>query len=210
MGLRSKDVLSLLEEGKNIALVSDAGTPLISDPGSVLLRELRKKDIKITSLPGACAITTFLSQIPRETEEYSFIGFIPRTRKQQEEILEKYKYNNCVFYESPNRLIETLTNIKEIYGEEKLVAIGRELTKIYEEIKIGSVKEVINYYENNPLKGEIVAMVFAQKETILGDEELKNKIRILKEEGFSQKDISKILSKLYSQNKNKIYKMALE
>ena len=207
---RSNKIISLLEEGKNIALVSDAGTPLISDPGSVLLRELRKKDIKITSLPGACAITTFLSQIPREVEEYSFIGFIPRTKKQQEEILGKHKYINCIFYESPNRLMETLTNIQEFYGEERMVAVGRELTKMFEEIKIGSVQEIIDYYENNPLKGEIVAMVFAQNEANLDEQELKNKIRILKEEGFSQKDISKILSKLYGENKNKIYKMALD
>ena len=207
---RSNKIIGLLEEGKKIALVSDAGTPLISDPGSVLLRELRKKEVKITSLPGACAVTTFLSQLPRETEEYSFIGFIPRTKKQQQEILEKHKYINCVFYDSPNRLMETLSNIREFYGEEKMVAVGRELTKMFEEIQIGTVKEVIAYYENNLLKGEIVAMVFSQETDSLEEEELKNKIKLLKEDGFSQKDISKILSKLYGANKNKVYKLALE
>ena len=87
---RSEKIISLIDGGKTVALVSDAGTPGISDPGSVLIKELRDKNIEITSLPGACAVTTFLSQLPRDNEEYAFIGFIPRNRKQQSEILAKY------------------------------------------------------------------------------------------------------------------------
>ncbi len=203
---RSEKIISLIDEGKTVALVSDAGTPGISDPGSVLINELRKKEIKITSLPGACAITTFLSQLPRDNEEYAFIGFIPRNKNQQEVILSKYKYTNCVFYESPNRLIETLENI----CLDRRIAVGRELTKMFEEIKIGTVEEVIEYYRNNTLKGEIVVMIYAQKQEESSDEELQEKINILKEEGFSQKDISKIISKLYGINKNKIYKLAVK
>ena len=207
---RSERIISILNEGKNIALVSDAGTPLISDPGSVLLRELSKNNINVTSLPGACAVTTFLSQIPRDNEEYAFIGFIPRTQNQQKEILEKYKFTNCVFYESPNRLLETLNNILAFFGEHQKVAIGRELTKIYEEVKIGTVNEIIDYYSENTLKGEIVAMVFAKESESLSDDLLKEKINTLRESGYSQKDISVIISKLYKENKNKIYKLALE
>ena len=203
---RSEKIISLIDGGKTVALVSDAGTPGISDPGSVLIKELRDKNIEITSLPGACAVTTFLSQIPRDNEEYAFIGFIPRNRKQQSEILAKYKYTNCVFYESPNRLIETLKNI----DLDRKIAVGRELTKMFEEIKIGTVKEVIEYYEKNTLKGEIVVMVYAQEQSDVSDDELKEKINILKEEGFSPKDISKIISKLYGENKNKIYKFVIE
>ena len=207
---RSEKILSLIEEGKRIALVSDAGTPGISDPGCVLIQELLNNGVKITSLPGACAVTTFLSMLPRKTEEYAFIGFIPRQKKQQIEILNKHKYTNCVFYESPNRLKETLENIQEIYGYNKKIAVGRELTKVFEEVKIGEVKEIIDYYNNNPLKGEIVAMVFASENSEVSDEELIEKIKILKDEGFSQKDISKIISKLYNVNKNHVYKMVLD
>lgn len=203
---RSEKIISLIDEGKSVALVSDAGTPGISDPGSVLIKSLREKNIEITSLPGACAVTTFLSQLPRDNEEYAFIGFIPRNKKQQEEILAKYKYTNCVFYESPNRLLETLENISKI----RKIAVGRELTKMFEEIKIGSVQEVIDYYQSNTLKGEIVVMVYAQEQTDVSEDELKEKIEILKNEGFSQKDISKIISKLYGVNKNKIYKLVIE
>lgn len=207
---RSEKIISLLQQGNNIALVSDAGTPAISDPGSVLVKELLKEGIKITSLPGACAVSTFLSMVPRNTEEYAFIGFVPRNKKQQSEIFEKYKYTNCVFYDSPNRLTETLENIKEFYGTDKKVAVGRELTKMYEEVKIGTVGEIIEYYNSNPLKGEIVAMIFASETNDVSDDELLKKISLLKEEGFSQKDISKIISKLYEVNKNKVYKMVLE
>ena len=207
---RSEKIISLLESGSDIALVSDAGTPGISDPGSVLIKELYKHNIKITSLPGACAVPVFLSLIPRDNEEFAFIGFIPRTKKQQEEILNKYRYTNCVFYESPNRLPDTLQNIKEMFGEDKRVAVARELTKVFEEVKTGTVREIIEYYEENTLKGEIAVMVFADNSDNMSDTELTVQIKKLKEQGFSQKDISKILSTLYNINKNKIYKMAMD
>lgn len=207
---RSEKIISLIEQGKTVALVSDAGTPGISDPGGVLINELLSKGIKITSIPGACAVTTFLSLVPRKTEEYAFIGFIPRVKKQQAEILNKYRYTNCVFYESPNRLIETLENIKECFGNDCKIAVGRELTKVFEEIKIGTISEIIEFYKNNPLKGEIVAMVFAKEISDINDEELKQKIAILKEAGYSPKDISIIISQLYDENKNKIKKLIFE
>ena len=207
---RSEKIISYINAGKCVALVSDAGTPAISDPGSVLIKELLENNIKITSIPGACAVTTFLSQIPRSTEEYAFIGFIPRIKKQQIEILNKYKYSNCVFYESPNRLIETLENISEEYGSKTKIAVGRELTKVFEEIKIGTIEEIIEYYKNNTLKGEIVAMVFAKEISDVSEDTLKDKINLLKEEGYSTKDISLIISKLYGENKNKIKKLVLD
>ncbi len=207
---RSEKIINLIKEGNSVALVSDAGTPCISDPGGVLINELYKNDIKITSIPGACAVTAFLSLVPRKTEEYAFIGFIPRNAKQQIEILNKYNKTNCVFYESPNRLLETLENIKSELGGSRKIAVGRELTKVFEEIKIGTVEEVLEYYKNNTLKGEIVAMVFADNVADVSDEELLQKIRILKEQNYSQKDIAKIISLLYGENKNKIYKLAFD
>ena len=207
---RSEKILNLIEAGNTVALVSDAGTPLISDPGGVLLKELYKHNISVTSVPGACAVTTFLSMVPRANEEYAFIGFIPRAKKHQVEILNKYKNSNCVFYESPNRLLETLNNIKEEFGEKTQIAIGRELTKVYEEVKTGTVEEITDYYSKNPLKGEFVVMTFAQEPIPANDSELLNKIKILKEQGFSQKDTTKIIASLYGENKNKIYKLAMQ
>lgn len=207
---RSGKIITLLQDGYSVAFVSDAGTPLISDPGSELVKVLKENEIEITSIPGACAVTTFLTHIPRDTEEYAFIGFIPRGKKQQIEILNKYKYTNCVFYESPNRLMETLENIQASFSAEKKVAVGRELTKVFEEVKIDTVSQMIEYYKNNTLKGEIVVMVFASEYNDVEESELVEKISILKEEGYSNKDISIIISKLYGINKNKIYKLTME
>ena len=131
--------LELLNEGKKIALVSDAGTPLFCDPGAVIVEELRKHNFSVTSLAGANAVATFLSQVPREGEDFTFIGFLPKTKTQIENLLKTYKSTDIVFYDSPNRILNTLDIIKEIRPNSK-VAIGRELTKVFEEIVIDSAE----------------------------------------------------------------------
>lgn len=193
-------MLELLNSGKKIALVSDAGTPLICDPGSILLEELRKNNISTTSLTGSCAVSTFLSQVSRDTEEYTFVGFLPKSEKQIQELYNKYKYCNMVFYDSPNRLVKSLEIIKEVAPDIK-VAVGRELTKMFEEIVIDEITNVIEHFKAE-IKGEIVAMTFAQKNS--NTSEIKDKVEILKEKGFKSKEIAEILSSLYNVNKNDI------
>ncbi len=193
-------MLELLNSGKKIALVSDAGTPLICDPGSILLEELRKNNISTTSLTGSCAVSTFLSQVPRDTEEYTFVGFLPKSEKQIQELYNKYKYCNMVFYDSPNRLVKSLNLIKEIAPKIK-VAVGRELTKMFEEIVIDKIDNVIEHFKYE-VKGEIVAMTFAQTQSDIS--EIKDKVEILKQKGFKSKEIAEILSSLYNFNKNDI------
>lgn len=200
--------LSLLKSGQKMALVSDAGTPLFCDPGAILVKELRKNDIKITSLPGANAVVTFLSQISREEEDFAFVGFLPKTKTQIENILLKYKSTDLIFYDSPNRIMNTLEIIKELNPNAK-VAIGRELTKIFEEIVIDDVDSVIEYFKENILKGEIVAMVFRTKSD-KNEIDLDEKINILKKKNFKAKEISSILAALYDLNKNDIYKKVIE
>lgn len=200
--------LNLLNEGKTIALVSDAGTPLICDPGAVLIEELRKNNIKITSLAGASAVTTFLSQVPKGGEEFAFVGFLPKSESQILAILQKFAHTNTVFYESPNRLLKTLEYIKNFNSSAK-VAIGRELTKMFEEIVVDDVQNVIEYYKNNVLKGEIVAMVYKQEDVEFSDIEILEKINQLRQKKFSTKEISTILATLYKVNKNEIYKLTI-
>jgi len=196
--------INMLEEGKKIALVSDAGTPLFCDPGAVLVRELRKKGFKITALAGANAVATFLSQVAREGEDFAFVGFLPRTKGQIEEYLRYYKNTDMVFYESPNRIMSTLETIKNFNPSSRIV-VGRELTKVFEEIVEGNVEEVIDYFKNNIVKGEIVALV--SRSTAAKDNvDIANKIEILKKKNFSTKDISVILSSLFEVSKNEIYK----
>lgn len=200
--------LDLLKEGKTIALVSDAGTPLICDPGAVLIEELIKNDIKITSLAGASAVTTFLSQVPKGGEEFAFVGFLPKSEGKISAIMQKFAHTNVVFYESPNRLLKTLDYIKKFNPHTK-IAVGRELTKLFEEVIVDEVNNIIKYYKKNVLKGEIVAMIYKQEGVEFSQTELLEKINLLKQKKFTTKDISTILAELYGLNKNDIYKLII-
>ncbi|MBQ8636004.1 16S rRNA (cytidine(1402)-2'-O)-methyltransferase [bacterium] len=199
--------LNYLKDDKSIALVSDAGTPLISDPGAILVEAVIDEGFKVVPIVGASAVIALLSAIPRIDEDFKFIGFLPRVKSQIAEIVSKNRYENLVFYESPNRLIETLETIASVYPNKK-VAIGRELTKKFEEIKTDSILSIIEYFKTNTLKGEIVAMLYKDeiKEEIDLDEKIK-KLKVLK---LKDKEISSILSALYDVNKNQVYKKCVE
>lgn len=200
--------LYILKTGKKIALVSDAGTPLFCDPGSVIVEELRKNNFTLTSLPGANAVATFLSQIPRKHEDFVFVGFIPRIQSQIESLICKFKHTDLVFYDSPNRILNTLEIIKNLKPGTK-IALGRELSKVFEEVIIDDIENVINYYKTNPIKGEIAALVFRENEECEFTD-IAEKINLLKSKGFKAKEISVILSELYELNKNKIYKLCID
>ena len=166
--------LNYLKEGKSIALITDAGTPLISDPGEILVEEVLKNGFKVIPVVGASAPIALLSAIPRTDEDFKFIGFLPKNKNQIIEIVSKNKFENLIFYESPNRIIETLETIKNEFSNKK-IALGRELTKKFEEIKIGEISEIIDYFKSNILKGEIVAMLYKDIKTddIDFDEKIK-------------------------------------
>ena len=197
--------LEELASGKKIALVSDAGTPMICDPGTVIVSELTKKGFSISALPGACAVTTFLSEIPREGEEFAFVGFISRSEKQIEEVAKKYAGINFVFYDSPERILKTLNAIKNVRGN-VTIALGRELSKLFEEIVVDTIDNVIKHFKDG-IKGEIVCMVYADEES--DSSEMDFQIRELKSKGFKDKEISVILSTLLGYSKNEVYKKSL-
>lgn len=195
--------LGLLKEGKKIALVSDAGTPLFCDPGAVIVDELKKNGFSVTALPGANAVVTFLSQIPRNGEEFVFVGFLPRVKSQIVSFLQKYKDTDFVFYESPNRLLATLEMIADLSPDTK-VSVGRELTKMFEEVVSDSAENLIEHFKKNVLKGELVVLVHSSD--VSSDvSSYTDKIDALKKKGFSAKDISVIISELYDVSKNKVY-----
>ncbi len=204
---RVEDIKHLiLEENKKIALVSDAGTPCISDPGRILVNSLSQEGIKIVPVPGACALITLLSATYKQDEAFVFLGFLPRNFEAQKKLLLKNSFNDIVFYESANRLLKTLNNIANIFGDNIVVSVGRELTKIYEQIKTSKVVDLIDFYKTNTLKGEIVVLVHKNdNQNNNFNTELLNKIEQLKHKGFSKKDIVSILVTLYDFNKNEIY-----
>lgn len=200
-------ITEVLENGQKVALVSDAGTPLICDPGSVIVKELRKKGFSISALPGANAAITLLSQLSREDEEFTFVGFLPKTQPKIEEIATENKYKDFVFYESPNRILQTLEYIRNVRPNAR-AAFGRELTKIFEEVRVDDISEIIKHLKSNVIKGEFVCLIFREENTS-EDENLKDKVKLLQDKGFSAKDISVILSELYGTNKNTAYKIAI-
>jgi len=200
-------LLEYLKEGKSIALVSDAGTPLISDPGNILVQKAREGNFKVIPIPGACAAIALLSATYRCDEDFKFIGFIDRNESKITETIRKNNEENLIFYESPNRLLPTLEIIAKIYNDKK-ITIGRELTKKFEEIKTGNITDIIKYYKNNTLKGEIVVLLHKSTGK-RKEEDIKNKIAKLKKLDLKDKEISSILASLYDLNKNEIYKICI-
>lgn len=196
--------LELLRSGKKTALVSDAGTPLFCDPGAVIIKELRKNGFTVTALAGANAVATFLSQVARKDENFVFTGFLPKKKQQIEKLLNKYRDIDFVFYDSPNRILNTLEIIKDCRKDVQ-VAVARELTKVFEEVVVDKCENVIEHFKNNVVKGEFVVLIFRnEKNEEISD--LEDKINILKSKNFKTKEIAVILSALYNLNKNDLYK----
>ncbi len=157
-------VLRLLEDGKNVALVTDAGTPCISDPGYKLVDEAYKKEMEVTALPGASAVTTAASGSGLNMRRFAFEGFLPK-KKGRNTLLTKLKdeERTIILFESPNRIVKTLEEIKEFWGN-RYIVICREITKLHEEIIRGTIEEVIIKLENRIIKGEIVLLIDAKGE----------------------------------------------
>jgi len=153
-------VVDELAQGKNIALVSSAGTPTISDPGYRLVRECQRLSLAVTSLPGPSSVVNALSLSSIPHEKFIFLGYIPRKTNQCKQLLNRVKDwgLTVVFFESPYRLIKSLRIIKEVLGNRK-VAIAREMTKKFEEVKEAEVEEALAYFSNKKPKGEVVLIV---------------------------------------------------
>jgi len=156
----SDRIINDLISGKNIALVSDAGTPGISDPGFLLVRECLKAEIEVETLPGATAFIPALINSGLPSDRFIFEGFLPQ-KKGRKTRLESFlqEERTMIFYESPYRLVKTLNQFKEIFGPERIVSVSRELSKIYEENYRGSLEEVLAHFEAKTIKGEIVIVL---------------------------------------------------
>lgn len=153
-----------LQSGEKMALISDAGTPAISDPGYLLTREALKAGIKIECLPGATAFVPALVKSGLPADKFVFEGFLPhkKGRKTRLEQLSNEE-RTMIFYESPYRLMKALEQFSEYFGGDRAASVSRELTKIYEETVNGSLEELINYYSQHTIKGEIVIVVAGKK-----------------------------------------------
>lgn len=154
------EVIRFLKEGKQVALISDAGTPAISDPGFLLVREAIRNDIALECLPGATAFVPALVNSGLAADRFTFEGFLPVKKGRQTRMKELAEESRTmIFYESPHRLLKTLEEFMQYFGAERQASVSRELSKMFEETKRGTLEEIKNHFENNTLKGEIVICV---------------------------------------------------
>ena len=158
-----KSIIEKLQSGENVALISDAGTPLISDPGFKLVRAVQQAGIRVTPVPGACAAIAALSSVGLPSDRFMFVGFLSSKATQRQSQLEDLKNHTetLIFYEAPHRIVDSLTDIMHIFGEERRIGFAREITKTFETIVQKSSKELLDWVksDNNQQKGEIVLVV---------------------------------------------------
>ena len=205
--IRVEGLIKELKEGKNIALVSDAGTPGICDPGEEIIKKCIEKEIKIIPIPGACAMINALIVSGIDTSEFTFLGFLPLNKKNRKNKLEEIKNSNktIILYEAPHKLKNTLNDLKDILQNRKIV-IAREITKIHEEYIRGTVDEILGNIDN--IKGEIIIVIDKnniEEKSHLNNLTLEQHFEFYKDQGLDKKEIIKKIAKDRNVNKNKIY-----
>lgn len=207
---KAQYIVDLINEGNAIALVSDAGSPLISDPGYKLVRLCRKQGVYVTAIPGACAVITALQLSGLPTNRFMFAGFIPNKEKARQDLF--YELQNIdttlVFYETAQRLLKTLKQGSEIFSGRE-IAVARELTKMYEETVCGTFTEVITHFEQNEPKGEFVLMIAPSQKKQTSAIDIKEILHQRLQE-TSLKTAVKKISAEYKLSKNDVYALALE
>lgn len=198
-------VLDYLKDGKNVGLVTDRGTPVISDPGYVVSYNVIKEGFNVIGLPGPTAFVPALITSGLNPNQFLFYGFLDNKKSAKKKQLEDLKQNKytMIFYESPFRVIETLLLVKEIMGDRN-ISVSREISKKYEEVYRGTISEVLE--ELTEPKGEFVIIVDGNKqEETYDDIDLVSHVKILINEGLSEKDAIKKVAKLHNVEKNKVY-----
>lgn len=205
------ELLELLKSGKNLAQVSDAGMPSISDPGHDLVKAAIAEDITVVALPGASAGITALIASGLAPQPHIFYGFLPRKSGQQKDFFESKKAypETQIFYESPYRVSDTLENMLAIYGDRQVVLV-RELTKLYEEYQRGSISELLEYIAENPLKGECLLIVSGQDQAVLTEAAAEDLdpaelVSSLVEAGEKPNQAIKKVAKTYGLNRQEVY-----
>ena len=213
---RAAGILAELKAGRDVALISDAGTPLISDPGYVLVRDARAAGYRVSPIPGPCALVVALSAAGLPTDRFLYVGFLPAKRSGRRASLEPLASEpaTLVFYESPHRILESVRDIAEVLGEDREMVLGREITKTFETFYSGSVAEVLAELEQDPhgTRGEFVVMVRGAMAQPGNDDaatmDVDRVLRVLLAE-LPVKKVAKMASELTGLSKNELYQRAL-
>lgn len=206
-------IAELLQEGKSIALVSDAGTPLISDPGFHLVRHCRQQGLNVSPVPGACAAIAALSSAGLPTDRFSFEGFLPSKSGARQATLAEVasETRTMVFYDAPRRAIDTVADIVTVLGGDRYVVMARELTKTFETIHSDSAENLLNWLEQDPnqLKGEMVLIIEGHKADVNDiSPKVIETLKLLLAE-MKPKKACAIAAEIYGVKKNALYDIAL-
>ena len=214
---KGNEIIDLLKEGKNIAIVSDAGTPGISDPGSVIVEKCIAENVDFEVLPGATAITTALVYSGLDTTKFLFRGFLPRENKERKVITDELlnSQETLIFYEAPHRLLDTLSYLLDTFGDRN-IAVCRELTKLYQEIFRGKLSEAVNHFVDNKPRGEFVLVLEGKKLEDIKEEKKQEWVNLSIEEhilkymneGINKKEAIKLVAKDRELPKNEVYKFS--
>ena len=172
---KGRKLVEKLQEGKDVALITDAGTPGISDPGEELVRMCKEAGIAVTSLPGACACITALTLSGMSTRRFAFEAFLPQDKKERRRILDEVctETRTMIFYEAPHRLVKTLRELENTLGSHRRITVCRELTKKYETVYSDSLGGAVRYYEEVPPKGECVLVLEGKSQEEVEEEQKK-------------------------------------
>ena len=209
--IKSEVLIKKLKEGQNIALVSDAGTPGICDPGEEIIKKCIEENIVIIPIPGACAMINSLICSGISTKEFIFLGFLPLNKKLRKNKLEEISNSNktIIVYEAPHKLETTLKDLKEVLELDRNITIAREITKIHEQFVRGNIDYLIE--NTKDIKGEIVIIIEGNKKieesNELNDLSIENHYKYYEKQGFEKKEIIKKIAKDRNVNKNEIYKL---
>tara|TARA_B100000212_G_scaffold342572_1_gene330737 strand:- start:6251 stop:7132 length:882 start_codon:yes stop_codon:yes gene_type:complete len=204
-------LISELRDDKSIALVSDAGMPLISDPGELLVREVIENNLEAICVPGPCAALTALVSSGCSCKRFTFYGFLPRSNKDKLEVLQNISFseNTSIIYESPKRIVSLLRDLKKVCNISRKIMLTKELTKKHEEHIGSTIDEVLIHFEKYEPKGEFTLIVSGKEKTNLVNEEssaiIKEDLKDLMAAGLSHSAAAGYLAKKYNQSKNKIY-----
>ncbi|WP_294156046.1 16S rRNA (cytidine(1402)-2'-O)-methyltransferase [uncultured Clostridium sp.] len=214
---KGNEIIDLLREGKTVALVSDAGTPGISDPGSVIVEKCIAENLDFEVLPGATAITTALVYSGIDTTKFLFRGFLPRENKERRVITDELlnSQETLIFYEAPHRLVDTLSYLLDTFGDRN-IAVCRELTKLYQEIFRAKLSEAIQHFTDNKPRGEFVLVLEGKKLEDIKEEKKREWIDLSIEEhilkyikdGINKKEAIKLVAKDRELPKNEVYKFS--
>ena len=216
---KAANLIDKLREGKDIALITDAGTPGISDPGEVFVRMCRDAGIRVTSLPGACALITALTLSGLKTRRFCFEGFLPADKKERREILGELRdeTRTIIIYEAPHHLRKTLEELKDILGNRE-TALCRELTKQFEEVLFMPLYEAVSYYQINEPRGEYVLVIEGRDRRDIKEEEkrewidmpIEEHIKLYEEEGLDRKECMKKVAKDRGMTKREVYNLLIK